>query len=75
MQYILLHLKHIQEVILDDVNIPYQIIERRPGDIAVGYADPTKAKELLGWEAELTLEDMCRSSWNWQKNNPNGYVE
>lgn len=56
------------------VDIPYEIVERRPGDIAVGYADPTKAKTLLGWEAKFSLEDMCRTSWNWQKNNPNGYA-
>lgn len=57
----------------NNVDIPYEIIERRPGDIAVGYADPTKAKELLHWEATHSLEDMCRDSWNWQKNNPDGY--
>lgn len=57
----------------NDLDIPYEIVERRPGDIAVGYADPTKAKELLNWEAKFSLEDMCRTSWNWQKNNPNGY--
>jgi UDP-glucose 4-epimerase len=57
----------------NDVEIPYEIVDRRPGDIAVGYADATKAKDLLGWEAEHSLEDMCRTSWNWQKNNPNGY--
>ena len=57
------------------IDIPYNIVERRPGDIAVGYADPTKAKELLRWEAKYNLEDMCRTSWNWQKNNPNGYTE
>lgn len=59
----------------NDIDIPYNIVERRPGDIAVGYADPTKAKELLRWEAKYNLEDMCRTSWNWQKNNPNGYTE
>ncbi len=59
----------------NDVEIPYEIVERRPGDIAVGYADATKAKDLLGWEAVHSLEDMCRTSWNWQKNNPNGYEE
>lgn len=59
----------------NNVEIPYKIVERRPGDIAVGYADPTKAKELLNWEAKYSLEDMCRTSWNWQKNNPNGYAE
>lgn len=57
----------------NDIDIPYEIVDRRPGDIAVGYADPTKAKDLLGWEAEHSLEDMCRTSWNWQSNNPNGY--
>lgn len=57
----------------NDIDIPYEIVKRRPGDIAVGYADPTKAKELLDWEAEHSLEDMCRTSWNWQKNNPQGY--
>ncbi len=59
----------------NEVEIPYTIVERRPGDIAVGYADPTKAKELLGWESKYSLEDMVRTSWNWQKNNPNGYAE
>lgn len=59
----------------NNVDIPYEIVERRPGDIAIGYADPTKAKELLKWESKYSLEDMCRTSWNWQKNNPNGYTE
>lgn len=59
----------------NDVEIPYEIVERRPGDIAIGYADSTKAKELLGWESKYSLEDMCRMSWNWQKNNPNGYED
>ena len=45
----------------------------RPGDVITCYADATKAKEELGWEAKLTIDDMCRDSWNWQKNNPNGY--
>lgn len=56
-------------------NIPYQITERRAGDVPVYLADPSKAKELLGWEAEFTLEDMCRSAWNWQSGNPEGYSE
>lgn len=59
----------------NDVDIPYKIVERRAGDIAVGYADPAKAKNSLNWEAKYSLEDMCRTSWNWQKNNPNGYTE
>ena len=55
--------------------IPYKIAPRRPGDIAVCYASTDKAKELLGWEAELGIEEMCADAWNWQKNNPNGYEE
>jgi len=57
----------------NNVDVPYQIVDRRPGDIAVGYADPTKAKEELGWEAQFGIEEMCRDSWNWQKHNPRGY--
>lgn len=57
----------------NNVEIPYTIAPRRSGDIAVGYADPSKAKEMLGWEAQYGLEDMCRTTWNWQQNNPNGY--
>ncbi|WP_425516369.1 GDP-mannose 4,6-dehydratase [Ligaoa zhengdingensis] len=45
---------------------------RRPGDIAVCYADSSKAKHELGWEAKFDLDDMCRDSWNFTKNNPNG---
>ena len=59
-----------------DVNrvpVPYEIAPRRAGDIAVCYADPGKSQKLLGWKAEKDLKDMCRDSWNWQKNNPNGY--
>ncbi len=57
------------------VKVPYRIAERRPGDIAECYSDATKSREVLGWTAENTLVDMCRDSWNWQKNNPNGYDE
>ena len=53
--------------------IPYEIVDRRPGDIATCYADATKALRELGWKAEKNLDDMCRDSWRWQKNNPNGY--
>ena len=53
--------------------IPYEIRERRPGDIATCYCDPRKAKEELGWEAEYGIEDMCRDSWRWQSQNPDGY--
>lgn len=55
------------------VSIPYIITDRRPGDIANSYADVSKAKTELEWEAQLGLEEMCRDSWNWQKNNPTGY--
>ena len=58
---------------VNGIRIPYVIVDRRPGDVARCYADPTKAKELLGWQAEKTLDDMCRDSWRWQSNNPNGY--
>ena len=53
--------------------VPYQITDRRPGDIAACYADPQKAKEELGWEAERDLVDMCRDVWRWQSQNPEGY--
>lgn len=55
------------------VKIPYVIKPRRVGDVAVCYSDAGKAEQILGWYAEFNLEDMCRDSWNWQKNNPNGY--
>ena len=55
--------------------IPYTIKDRRPGDIATCYADATKAKEELGWEAKRDLLEMCEDSWRWQSNNPNGFAE
>jgi len=55
--------------------IPYKIAPRRPGDIAVCYADPAKAYEVLGWKAEKGVEEMCEDSWRWQSQNPNGYIE
>ena len=58
---------------VNGVNVPYVIKPRRPGDIATCYCDPAKAKAELGWEAQYGIEEMCRDSWNWQKNNPNGY--
>ena len=60
---------------VNNVELPYVITDRRPGDIATCYADPAKSAALLGWKAEHTLEDMCRDSWNWQKKNPMGYEE
>ena len=58
---------------VNGVNVPYVIKPRRPGDIATCYCDPAKAKAELGWEAQYGIEEMCRDSWNWQKNNPKGY--
>lgn len=60
---------------VNQVPVPYVIGPRRDGDVDACYADPTKAKELLGWTATKTLEDMCRDSWRWQKANPNGYQD
>lgn len=57
------------------VEVPYKVVERRPGDIETSYADCTKAKRELNWTADLTIEDMCKDSWNWQQKNPNGYSD
>ena len=57
------------------VPVPYVIKDRRPGDIATCYADATKAKTELGWEAENGIEEMCRDSWRWQSGNPNGFED
>ena len=54
-------------------DIPYQIVDRRPGDIATCYADSTYAAKKLGWKAELELDEMCEDAWRWQSQNPNGY--
>lgn len=58
---------------VNNIKIPYVIAERRAGDIARCYADASRAKEKLGWQAQKTLDDMCRDSWHWQSLNPNGY--
>jgi UDP-glucose 4-epimerase len=55
-------------------NIPYKIVDRRSGDIATCYADPTYAKEKLAWKAEYELDEMCKDTWRWQSMNPNGYL-
>jgi len=55
--------------------IPYSIKSRRAGDIAVCYSDPSKAERELNWKAQYGIYEMCRDSWNWQKNNPNGFEE
>ncbi len=54
--------------------VPYEIVARRPGDVAEVYADPALARELLGWEARLDVDAMCQDAWRWQSMNPNGYV-
>jgi len=53
--------------------VPYKIVDRRAGDIAKCFANPTLAKEVLDWSATKTIEDMCEDSWRWQSNNPDGY--
>ena len=57
------------------VKVPYKIVDRRPGDLASVYSDPSKAKAELNWSAEKNLEDMCADSYNWQHQNPNGYED
>ena len=57
------------------LKVPYVIKPRRPGDIATCYCDPAKAERELGWKARYGIEEMCRDSWNFQKNNPEGYGE
>lgn len=53
--------------------VAYKIVDRRPGDVAMCYADPSKANKELGWEAKFGVEEMCEDTWRWQCNNPNGY--
>ncbi len=53
--------------------VPYEIVDRRPGDIAACYADPAFALSELGWKAERGIDDMCRDAWRWQSQNPEGY--
>ncbi len=55
------------------LKVPYSVKPRRPGDIATCYCNPAKARTELGWEAQYGIEEMCRDSWNFQKNNPEGY--
>ncbi|ALB02794.1 UDP-glucose 4-epimerase GalE [Kocuria palustris] len=55
------------------VEIPYEIVDRRPGDVAINYADPASALADLGWSADRDMDTMCRDHWNWQKANPMGY--
>lgn len=69
--YSVLDMVHAFET-ANNVKVNYKIAPRRPGDIAVCFADPKKAKELLSWQAQFGIEDMCRDSWNFVKQNPNG---
>ena len=57
------------------IKIPYEIVARRPGDLATVYSSPDKSAELLGWKAQYNLDDMCRDTWAWQFKNPMGYGE
>jgi len=54
-------------------SVPYEIVERRPGDIATCYASPEKANQELGWKTKKTIDDACVDAWRWQSQNPNGY--
>ncbi|MDU4935511.1 MAG: UDP-glucose 4-epimerase GalE [Peptostreptococcaceae bacterium] len=56
-------------------DVAYKIIDRRPGDVAMCYADPSKANKELGWKAKYGIKEMCEDAWRWQSNNPNGYCE
>ena len=58
---------------VNDMKVNHVYGERRPGDLPESYANADKALKVLGWKTEKTLADMCRDTWNWQKNNPNGY--
>ena len=57
----------------NNIEVPYKLVDRRPGDIATCYSNPKKAWEELGWKTQHGLDEMMRDTWNWQKNNPNGY--
>ncbi len=70
--YSVFQLLHTFEEV-NGLRIPYRVTARRPGDIGVCYADPSLAKDALGWQAKRSLADMCRDAWRWQKNNPKGY--
>jgi len=52
---------------VNGVKIPYQVVERRAGDIGICYADASKAKMVLGWEAEYGIEEMCEDAWRWER--------
>ena len=54
-------------------DVPYKIVNRRPGDIATCYADPSYAAKILDWKAKYELDEMCEDAWRWQSMNPDGY--
>ena len=60
---------------VNGVKVPYKVTPRRPGDIATCYSDPHKAEAVLHWKTEKTVDDMCRDTWRWQTQNPNGFEE
>ena len=70
--YSVLAIKNTFEQV-NQLQVPYEIVERREGDLASFYADSSKIQNELGWSVKYQLDDMLRHSWNWQKNNPNGY--
>lgn len=70
--YSVLDMVHAFEKV-NNIKIPYRLTDRRPGDIATCYSDPSLALKELGWKTERGLEQMMKDTWNWQKNNPNGY--
>lgn len=70
--YSVLEMVHAFET-ANHVHVPYRIAPRRAGDLPTVYACPDKSARILGWRAQYSLEDMCRDSWHWQTQNPNGY--
>jgi UDP-glucose 4-epimerase len=53
--------------------VPYELVARRPGDVAACYADPAAAEKLIGWRAQYGIERMCADHWRWQSQNPRGF--
>lgn len=58
---------------VNNISVPYEVVERRAGDSAICFADPSKANKQLGWVARRSVDEMCKDAWHWQFNNPNGY--
>jgi UDP-glucose 4-epimerase len=54
--------------------LPYEVVARRPGDVAVSYADPTKANTELGWRTKKSVDEMAADTWRWQSQNPHGFA-